>query len=193
MDKSIHSTAQTPQEFGSRVRSAVVWRSGTQILSQLISWGATLAVIRILEPSDFGLYAMAAVVLAFLSFLNGYGFASSIIQAEKVEPIRIRQAFGMLLLLNFGLALTQLFIMAPLASYYFQEPELASLLRWLSLIYLATPFIVLPEALMTRNLEFKKPAPLSVHRPRYIWRWTVGVYGRLYSRRWRYSGHAPLR
>jgi O-antigen/teichoic acid export membrane protein len=162
MDKSIHNTEQTPQEFGSRVRSAVVWRSGTQILSQLVSWGATLAVIRILEPSDFGLYAMVAVVLAFLNFLNGYGFASSIIQAEKVDPIRIRQAFGMLLLLNFGLALTQLFVMAPLASYYFQEPQLASLLRWQSLIYLATPFIVLPEALMTRNLEFKKPAIVNL-------------------------------
>ena len=92
---------------------------------------------------------MVAVVLAFLNFLNGYGFASSIIQSEKVDPIRIRQAFGMLLLLNFGLALTQLFVMAPLASYYFQEPQLASLLRWQSLIYLATPFIVLPEALMS--------------------------------------------
>ena len=86
--------------FGNRVRSAVFWRSGTQILAQIIAWGSTLAVVRVLDPGDYGIFAMTQVVLVFLSFLNGYGLASSIIQAEKVEPIRIRQAFGMLLLLN---------------------------------------------------------------------------------------------
>ncbi len=160
---STSSTAENaPEEFGNRVRSAVFWRSGTQILSQLISWGATLAVIRILEPSDYGLFAMTSVVLAFLNFLNGYGFASSIIQSEEVEPIQIRQAFGMLILLNVGLALLQLFVAAPLAAQYFHEPIVADLLRWQSLIYLATPFMVLPEALMSRNLEFKKPAIVNL-------------------------------
>ena len=149
-------------DFGARVRSAVFWRSGTQILAQLLSWGATLAVIRILEPSDYGLFAMTSVVLVFLNFLNGYGFVSALIQSERVEPIRIRQAFSMLILLNVGLALIQLFIVAPLAAAYFQEPVVADMLRWQSLIYLATPFLILPEAMLTRNLEFKKPAIINL-------------------------------
>ncbi len=57
--------------FGNRVRSAVFWRSGTQILSQVIAWGATLAVIRILNPEDYGIFAMTQVILVFLSFMNG--------------------------------------------------------------------------------------------------------------------------
>jgi O-antigen/teichoic acid export membrane protein len=128
----------------------------------MISWGATLAVIRILDPSDYGLFAMTSVVLVFLNFLNGYGFASAIVQQENVEPIRIRQAFGMLILLNSGLAALQLFVAAPLAALYYKEPQVAEMLRWQSLIYLATPFIVLPEALMTRNLDFKKPAIVNL-------------------------------
>ena len=143
--------------LGDRVRSAVIWRSGTQILSQLVSWGSTLAVVRILDPSDYGLFAMTSVVLVFLNFMNGYGFASAIIQAEKVEPIRIRQAFGMLLLTNAGLAAIQLTI-APLAAAYYGQPEIAALLRWQSLIYLATPFLVLPEALLSRELDFRRTA-----------------------------------
>lgn len=149
-------------EFGTRVRSAVIWRSGTQILAQLISWGATLAVIRLLAPSDYGLFAMTSVILVFLNFLNGYGIASAIVQQDPVEPIRIRQALGMLILLNGFLALFQFFAMAPLAAHYYNEPEVAAMLRWQSLIYLATPFLVLPEALMTRNLEFKKPAIVNL-------------------------------
>lgn len=147
--------------FGNRVRSAVFWRSGTQILSQIIAWGSTLAVIRILNPEDYGIFAMTQVVLVFLSFMNGYGLASSIIQAEKVEPVQIRQAFGMLLLLNAGIAILQL-VLASFAAEYYRQPIIADLLRVQALIFLATPFMVLPEALMTRDLQFKKPAIINL-------------------------------
>jgi O-antigen/teichoic acid export membrane protein len=162
MDMTALNDDLHPDDFGKRVKSAVFWRSGTQILSQLISWGSTLAVIRILEPSDYGLFAMTSVVLVFLNFLNGYGFVSALIQSEKVEPIRIRQAFGMLILLNAGLAAIQLFAVAPLAAAYYSEPVVADMLRWQSLIYLSTPFLILPEAMLTRNLDFKKPAIINL-------------------------------
>lgn len=149
-------------DFGDRVKRAVFWRSGTQILAQLVSWGATLAVIRILDPGDYGLFAMTSVVLVFLNFLNGYGFVSALIQSDSVEPIRIRQAFGMLLLINTGLAAIQLLVAAPLAAAYYREPQVAEMLRWQSLIYLSTPFLILPEALMTRHLEFKRPAIINL-------------------------------
>jgi O-antigen/teichoic acid export membrane protein len=162
MDLTALNDKVAPEEFGNRVKSAVFWRSGTQILAQLISWGSTLAVIRILEPSDYGLFAMTSVVLVFLNFLNGYGFVSALIQSEKVEPIRIRQAFGMLILLNAGLAAIQFFAVAPLAAAYYEEPVIAEMLRWQSLIYLSTPFLILPEAMLTRNLDFKKPAIVNL-------------------------------
>jgi O-antigen/teichoic acid export membrane protein len=153
---------QVPSDFGHRVKRAVFWRSGTQIVAQMISWAATLSVIRILEPSDYGLFAMTSVVLVFFNFLNGYGLVSALIQAESVSQQRIRQAFGMLLVINGGLALIQLFVAAPLAAAYYREPVIAEMLRWQSLIYLATPFLILPEALMTRELEFKRPAIINL-------------------------------
>jgi O-antigen/teichoic acid export membrane protein len=162
MDQVAHKDAVASGEFGNRVKSAVFWRSGTQILAQIISWGSTLAVVRILDPSDYGLFALTSVVLAFLNFLNGYGVASALIQQENVEPIRIRQAFGMLILVNTALALIQFAILAPAAAAYYREPMVAELLRWQSLIYIATPFIILPEAMMSRQLEFKRPAIVNL-------------------------------
>jgi O-antigen/teichoic acid export membrane protein len=152
---------QAGDALAGRVRSAVFWRSGTQIVAQIISWGSTLAVIRILDPSDYGLFAMTSVILVALTFLNGHGFASSLIQAETVDPIRVRQVFGMLLLLNVALALVQILV-APLAAHYYGQPQVAAMLRWQSLLYLATPFTVLPECLMSRNLEFRTPAIASI-------------------------------
>ncbi|HYD23349.1 MAG TPA: lipopolysaccharide biosynthesis protein, partial [Croceibacterium sp.] len=147
--------------LGASIRRAVLWRSGSQVLAQLVAWGSTLAVVRILDPSDYGLFAMTQVVLAFLSFLNGYGFASSLIQDREVDRRKIRQAFGMLLLVNGAIALIQLGL-APLAAAWYRQPLVAELLRVQALIYLATPFIALPEVLLMRELDFRRPALVNL-------------------------------
>ena len=147
--------------LGARVRQAVIWRSGSQIVAQAITWGSTLVVIRLLEPGDYGLFAMSAVVMAFMSFLNGYGFASALIQSETVDNFRIRQAFGLLLLMNGSLAVLQ-WIAAPLVADYYQQPMIADMLRVQAVIYMSTPFIALPEVLMGRKLEFRKQAIVNL-------------------------------
>lgn len=147
--------------LGARVRQAVIWRSGSQIVAQAITWGSTLVVIRLLEPGDYGLFAMSAVVMAFMSFLNGYGFASALIQSETVDTYRIRQAFGLLLLMNGSLAVLQ-WIAAPLVADYYNQPMIADMLRVQAFIYLSTPFIALPEVLMGRKLEFRKQAVVNL-------------------------------
>ena len=147
--------------IGISVKRAVLWRSGSQIAAQVVAWGSTLAVVRILDPSDYGLFAMTQVVLAFLSFLNGYGFASSLIQERDVSPERIRQGFGLLLLVNAGIALIQLGL-APLAAAWYRQPVVADLLRVQALIFLATPFIALPEVLLMRELDFRRPALVTL-------------------------------
>jgi len=147
--------------FSSRVRSAIFWRSGSQILAQIISWTSTLLVIRLLEPSDYGLFAMTQVILSFMQFLNGYGLVSALVQSESLDRHRLRQAFGIMLLLNGSLALGQLLI-APVAARYYGQPMVADMLRVQALIYLATPFISIPEVLMGRSLDFRRPAIVSL-------------------------------
>jgi O-antigen/teichoic acid export membrane protein len=164
--ENVSNSANIPENplhegFGDRVRSAVIWRSGSQILAQIITWGSTLAVIRLLDPSDYGLFAMTQVVIAFLSFLNGYGFASALVQSESLDPLRVRQAFGLLLLLN-GLLATLQYFGAPYAAAYYGQPIVADLLRLQALMFLATPFIALPEVMMARSLEFRKQAVVNM-------------------------------
>lgn len=143
--------------FATRVRSALIWRSGGQIVAQMLSWGSTLYVMRQLEPGDYGLFAMTQVILNFMQFLNGYGLVSALVQAESLTNRQVRQAFGMMLVLNGTLAAAQLLI-APGAADYYNQPLIADLLRVQALIYLSTPFIAIPEVLMARSLDFRAPA-----------------------------------
>ncbi|MGE4321494.1 MAG: lipopolysaccharide biosynthesis protein [Sphingobium sp.] len=147
--------------FGARVRSAILWRSGSQMVSQVLSWGVTLAVIRLLDPADYGLFAMTQVILIFATFLNGHGLVSALVQSDSLDSHRLRQAFGIMLLLNGGLALAQLAI-APWAADYYDQPMVADLLRVQALLYLSTPFLAIPEAIMGRALDFRRPALVNL-------------------------------
>jgi len=147
--------------FGDRVRSAVFWRSGGQIVTQILSWVSTLMVIRILNPADYGLFAMAQAVIAFMTFLNGYGLVSALVQSETIDTHKLRQAFGLMLVMNGGLAAAQ-FLLADAAAAYYHQPVISDMLRVQCLIYLSTPFIALPEVLMGRSLDFRKPAYVNL-------------------------------
>lgn len=162
----MEATAESPNHgadsLSNQVRSAVIWRSGSQIVAQLVQWAATFLVIRILDPHDYGLFAMTGVVLVFLNMLNGYGLASGLIQKPEITTRDIRQLFGMLLLLNGALAAAQVLILAPAAAAYYRQPIVADMLRVQALFYFATPFIALPYALLSRSLDFKGQARVNI-------------------------------
>ena len=147
--------------FAARVRSAIVWRSGSQIAAQLIAWSATVFVIRLLAPADYGLMAMSTSIVALASLLNGYSFAGALVQSEALDERRVSQVFGMLIVMNFGLALAQVLI-APIAAAYFRTPLVAPMLRVQALLHLTTPFIIMPNALLSRQIDFRSQARVNL-------------------------------
>nr|WP_299905857.1 lipopolysaccharide biosynthesis protein [Sphingomonas bacterium] len=148
---------QEPEPLFAQARRAVIWRSGAQIVGQLITWAATFLVIRILDPHDYGLFAMTQVVLSFLNMLNGAGLTRGLIQQREADDRSIRQLYGMLIVLNFSLGALQ-FALAPLAAAYFHQPVVTDLLRVQSFLYFTTPFVAFPYALLARSIDFKHQA-----------------------------------
>ena len=157
----MNASQASPASFRDQVRSAVIWRSGTQIFGQLVAWAATFLVIRILSPADYGLYAMSAVVLSLLNLMNGYGLANALIQQREVTPRMLRQLFGMLIVLNGALALLQ-FAAAPLIAEYYGQPIVATMLRWQALIFLTNPFLALGYAVLSRGMDFRRQAQVNI-------------------------------
>ncbi|UAB78890.1 lipopolysaccharide biosynthesis protein [Erythrobacter sp. SCSIO 43205] len=147
--------------FAARVRSAFVWRWGAQVAAQIITWTSTFLVVRLLDPADYGLFAMSQVVVTTLAFLNGQSFATSIVQTDRIDDRRVGQVFGMLIIANVLLAAIQ-FVFAPYAAAYFKEPVVADLLRVQAAIFLTIPFIAMPSEWLARGLEFRKQAKANM-------------------------------
>ena len=79
------------------------WLLFAKLGSQLITWISTLFVMRILRPEDYGLLAMAMILVSLLTMINEMGLGQAIVQAERIDEYRIRQCFGLITLVNLSL------------------------------------------------------------------------------------------
>lgn len=146
-----------PPDLQARVLRALSWRLALQLVSQLITWGITIIVIRLLVPADYGVLAMAQVLTSILHLLATGGMADALIQARTVDRAMVRKSFGLLLAINAVLAAVQL-AAAPLLAAYYAEPLVAQVMQVQAIGFLLVPFIALPSALREREIDFTATA-----------------------------------
>ena len=78
-------------EIRGKVMSALRWSAAARFFGQAVSWAITILVIRLLAPGDYGLMAMAMVVVSFLVLLNTLGLDAVLVQDKSLdEPMRRR-------------------------------------------------------------------------------------------------------
>ena len=145
----------------SRVLLALRWSAGLRFVSQVMTWAMTLIVVRLLSPSDYGLMALASIVLAFLLMINELGVGPALVQKESLDDEDLKQAFGIALFSNLGL-LAIVWFSAPLVAVFFEEPELVPIIRTLSIQFVLVPLAIVPEAMLMRNLDLKKKSIVNL-------------------------------
>lgn len=141
-------------KFSTQVVRGLKWTAGAKLASQLITWGITIFVMRLLAPADYGLLAMASVFLALLGMFAEIGLGPALVQQAETSHQTQRQAFGVILLMNLTLFIL-LNAAASLIAQFYAEPKLTDVIRVMSLQFLIIPFSVIPEVLLQRRLDFK--------------------------------------
>lgn len=136
---------------------SVIQRWGTEAISFLI----LLTLSRLLAPEAFGIVALAFVFTAILDIFLDQGFTAAIVQRDDLEPEHLDTAFWTTVLI--GLLLTGAGIAASgLLADVFDEPQLAPVLRWLSLVILFSALSSTQMALLQRTMSFKRLAARSM-------------------------------
>jgi len=130
------------------------WSAIGKLLSQLLSWGSTVVVMRLLHTSDYGLMAMTMMVITLLSNLNEFGFGSALVRGETLDRRVCGAVFGAMLAVATVLNLALWLCAAPLAAF-FNDPRLAELLRPAGLIFLIAALSTVPESVLRREMDFK--------------------------------------
>lgn len=130
------------------------WSAIGKLLSQLLSWGSTVVVMRLLQTSDYGLMAMTMMVITLLSNLNEFGFGSALVRGETLDRRVCGAVFGAMLTVAAVLNLALWLSAAPLAAF-FNDARLAELLRPAGLIFLISALSTVPESVLRREMDFK--------------------------------------
>jgi PST family polysaccharide transporter len=139
----------------------VVWSAITSWGRQAIAFIVFFLLARLLGPEAFGLVALATVFLAFVQVFVDQGFAEAIIQRHELDPEHLDTAFWTNL--GIGLVITVLCMgTAGLAAGLFHEPQLAPVIRWLSLNFTIIAFSSVQDAILRRNFAFRSLAVRSL-------------------------------
>lgn len=137
------------------------WTASARLASQGISWAITLLVVRILTPADYGLLAMATAFILFFQMFAELGLGPALVQKADLNVGVMRQAFGIVLVINVGLALI-LVLVAPLIAAFYGEPRVTLLIRILSLQFLIAALNVMPSVQLMRQMEYRNRSLLDL-------------------------------
>jgi len=114
-----------------------VFKSG--ILTIAIRWSdrfigfvSTLILARLLVPDDFGIVAMAYLLIGLIKVFSNFGVHVALIRNQKPTLAHYNTAWT-LRLIQMGAAALVVLCVAPLAADYFGDPRLTAVLRMLSL------------------------------------------------------------
>ncbi len=137
-----------------QILSGLKWTAGAKIVSQIITWGITLIVMRLLTPGDYGLLAMASVFIAFMLMIAEAGLSNALVQKKEIDETSLRQIFGIVITVNICF-LVIFNLLSPVIANFFGDERLVPIMRVLSLQFLFVIVSTIPAALLHRELKFK--------------------------------------
>lgn len=139
---------------GEAVRSTP-WSLLTYGTTRAILLVNTVALARILQPSDFGLLALATLAVGVFAFLGELGLGSAFTARPDLDE---REQGTVLSIMLIAGAVTAALIasLSPLAANLFSEPRLSPVLAVLSLTVFLNGFTWFYEQVLIRQLEFRR-------------------------------------
>lgn len=143
--------------LGLRTTRGVAWSTLTMLLARLVQTVTTLVLARLLLPADFGLIAVALIVINALSLFRDMGLNQALIHRRDSLGLAADTAFYMMPALGLLLA-TITFVSAPVAASLFGNPDATNIIRVLSACLFISSFGLVPATMLERELHFRRKA-----------------------------------
>ena len=141
----------------SKTLHSLKWSYTGTIINSVLQIGFTAIMARLLDPADFGLMAMAGVILRFGTHFAQMGVGSAMIQKKEVSNEDIRASFTSSFLL--GILFTVIvYLFAPLATYIFDNEKIVSIIRVMAFSFLISGLSTTALSLLRRKLAFRELA-----------------------------------
>ena len=145
--------ASSPMAMKVRAARGVLWSLVEYGGGEGVSFLVFLVLARLVAPADFGMVALAGIFVAFVQVFLAQGFSDAVIQREALDEDHCSTAFWTNVAIALVFLVATLLLAQPIAAF-FHEPRLATILRWLSPVFVFTGLNSIHQAVFKRNLQF---------------------------------------
>lgn len=121
----------------------------------------SMVLARLLTPDEFGLVALASVLITFISLLSNMGLGPAIIQEQNLTQKDIDSLFTFTIIVGLLLAGVYFLLSWPIARFY-NNPKLIPVCQLLSVSFFFGVINNVPGSLMTKHQRFREMAVCSI-------------------------------
>lgn len=159
------------KDLRSRTFSSVLWVVADRWINRVASLVVFAIIGRLLGASEIGLVALAATFVALFQVFADQGFSDALIQRKEIDDTHPDSAFWVSVGSATILCLSVIAVAGPISSAV-QTPDLAPVLRVLSVTMVLSSLSATPAALLERDFGFKQ-----LTKRRVVANLTGGVIG----------------
>lgn len=144
------------QNLKQKTVSGFKWLIVNQIGQRLIRIVSFAILARILNPSIFGLFAMAFIAIDGFSIIKNMGIDAALIQRPEGEDFEKTKhtAFWLIQIVGVCIFLACLFS-APVAGRMLHNDEVVTLIQILGLVFIISNLGKIPMVMLSRKMRFK--------------------------------------
>jgi teichuronic acid exporter len=144
-----------------KVISGVIWSAIERISVQVVRFGITIILARLLSPGDYGLLGMLAIFIALSNVFIDSGLGQALIQKKDADNIDYSTIFYY----NIALAILFyiiLFFSAPYIAEFYKQPLLKDLSRVVFLNLIFSSLSLIQNTIVSKEMNFKVYTKVSI-------------------------------
>ena len=138
----------------------VAWTAAVKWLTQVVTWGMTVVVARLLAPSDYGLVGMATIYITLFTLFSEFGIGTAVVTLQGLTDGQLSQLNTISLLLGLLGFIISVAAAVPLGRF-FHAPNLPSVVIVLSCGFIVSGIRTVPYSLLQKELRFKLLAAIE--------------------------------
>lgn len=144
-----------------KTKKGIYWKSIDLLFNQGMQFLVGIIMARILSPSDYGITALPVIFIAVANVFIDGGFGLALIRKPDLTEKDLATSFYYSIIIGV-ICYFILYLIAPYIADFYNIPILKSLVRVTALTFLWSPLNTPQTVLLSRRLDFKVMARISV-------------------------------
>lgn len=145
----------TDSNIKNKTVTGFFWQLSQKVLCQVVSFGISVVLARLLLPSDYGVIAICSMFLVLTGIFIGGGLGTALVQKKNADDIDFCTVFYSGLVLSIVVYLA-VFFAAPYIAIFFKNEQITAVIRVLALSMPIGTLSGVQNAFVSKQMIFKK-------------------------------------